>query len=90
MEFVRLTRIGPLGKLDRFRKQKYLYVGQMLLISNLSRGWAYRGCSSVSLQFPNIRGSMIIVVLFQWEAQVAFGSIPFPFTFTLKPAFQLK
>ena len=70
------TRIGTLGKLDHFTKQKYLHAGQMLLISNLFRGWADTGCSSLaSLQSPRIRGSMIIVVLFQWEAQVAFGSI---------------
>ena len=47
------TGIGPLGKEDHFRKQKYMHDAQMQLISSLFRGWADTGCSSpVSLRSP--------------------------------------
>ena len=36
------SRIGPLGKLDRFRKQKHMHAVQMQLISNLFRGGQIR------------------------------------------------
>ena len=43
--------IGPLGRLDNFKEQKYLHAERMQLILNQFRGWADTVCSSyVSLQ----------------------------------------